>query len=141
MFNYPGIDKELLSIAEEKERELSDIYRSIDEISEANQFKVLSAFIKNRVCEADFNSGSGYGYNEIGREKLEQVYADIFHTESALVRLQFVNGTHALTAALFAMAFPPYFSVRLSLMSSTRPSFSASRRLTKRWSLPFWAWT
>ena len=132
MFNYPGIDKELLTIAEEKERELSDIYRSIDEISEANQFKVLSAFIKNRVCEADFNSGSGYGYNEIGREKLEQVYADIFHTEDALVRPQITCGTHALYLALSAILLPgddilfmtdkPYDSLEQSIGLTDSPN-------------------
>ena len=86
MFNYPDIDKSLLEIATEKEKQLEKRFKQIDEISEANQFKVLTAFKNNRVSEADFNASSGYGYNEMGRDKLEKVYADIFHTEDALVR-------------------------------------------------------
>lgn len=106
MFRYPDIDEKLLILAEEKEKELEGIYKSIHEISEANQYKVLTAFQKNAVCEADFNSGSGYGYNEMGREKLEQVYADIFHTDDALVRTQITCGTHALYLALSAILLP-----------------------------------
>ena len=106
MFHYPDIDENVLNKAELIEKELAEVFQRIDEISEANQFKVLSAFIKHKVCEADFNSGSGYGYNEVGREKLEAVYADIFHTEDALVRPQITCGTHALFLALSAILLP-----------------------------------
>ena len=106
MFHYPDIDDAIITKAVQIEEELKEIFHQIDEISEANQYKVLSAFIKHKVCEADFNSGSGYGYNEVGREKLESVYADIFHTEDALVRPQITCGTHALFLALSAILLP-----------------------------------
>ena len=106
MFHYPDIDDAIITKAAQIEEELKKVFHHIDEISEANQYKVLSAFIKHKVCEADFNSGSGYGYNEVGREKLESVYADIFHTEDALVRPQITCGTHALFLALSAILLP-----------------------------------
>ena len=106
MFHYPDIDDALIAKAEQIENDLSDVFRQITDISEANQYKVLAAFIKHKVAEADFNSGSGYGYNEAGREKLEAVYADIFHTEDALVRPQITCGTHALYLALSALLLP-----------------------------------
>ena len=106
MFHYPDIDDAIITKAAQIEEELKEIFHQIDEISEANQYKVLSAFIKHKVCEADFNSGSGYGYNEVGREKLESVYAEIFHTEDALVRPQITCGTHALFLALSAILLP-----------------------------------
>ena len=106
MFHYPDIDDAIITKAAQIEEELKEVFHRIDEISEANQYKVLSAFIKHKVCDADFNSGSGYGYNEVGREKLESVYADIFHTEDALVRPQITCGTHALFLALSAILLP-----------------------------------
>ena len=106
MFHYPDIDDAIIIKAAQIEEGLKEVFHRIDEISEANQYKVLSAFIKHKVCEADFNSGSGYGYNEVGREKLESVYADIFHTEDALVRPQITCGTHALFLALSAILLP-----------------------------------
>lgn len=106
MFHYPNIDPSLLEIAEKKEKELADIFARIREISEANQYKVLKAFQENRIAEADFNQSSGYGYNELGRESLERVYAAVFHTEDALVRTQITCGTHALYLALSALLLP-----------------------------------
>ncbi len=106
MFHYPDIDPSILEIAEQKEDELKPVFSKLEEISEANQFKILSAFQKNKVEEADFNPSSGYGYNELGREKLEKVYADVFHTEDALVRPQITCGTHALYLALSANLLP-----------------------------------
>ena len=106
MFKYPDIDKGILDIAEKAEIRLGDEFRKIDEISEENQYKVLQSFIKNKVAESDFFASSGYGYNELGREKLERVYADIFHTEDALVRPQITCGTHALYLALSAILLP-----------------------------------
>jgi len=95
-----------LEISETCEKELSQVFQEIDAISEANQYKVLQSFIKNRVAESDFFASSGYGYNELGREKLEKVYADIFHTEDALVRPQITCGTHALYLGLSAVLLP-----------------------------------
>ncbi len=106
MFHYPDIDDAIITKAAQIEEELKELFHRINETSEANQYKVLSAFIRHKVCEADFNSGSGYGYNEVGREKLESVYADIFHTEDALVRPQITCGTHALFLALSAILLP-----------------------------------
>lgn len=106
MFLYPDIDPEILNIAAQKEKELAPVFEQIQEINEANQYKILIAFQKNRVAEADFNASSGYGYNELGRETLERVYADVFHTEDALVRPQITCGTHALYLALSANLVP-----------------------------------
>ena len=106
MFKYPDISDAVLKMGEEVEKELSEVFRRTDEISEANQYKVLQAFIKNKVSESDFFASSGYGYNELGREKLEKVFSDIFHTQDALVRPQITCGTHALYLALSAILVP-----------------------------------
>ena len=106
MFNYPDISEKIKKIAEDTEKELTASFLEIEQISEANQYKVLQSFIKNKVSESDFFASSGYGYNEMGREKLEQVYADIFHTEDALVRPQITCGTHALYLGLSAVLLP-----------------------------------
>ena len=81
-------------------------FQRIDEITEYNQLKVLSAFIRHGVSESHFVSSTGYGYDDEGRDNLERVYADVFHTEAALVRPQITCGTHALTVALSANLLP-----------------------------------
>ena len=101
-----GIQKEVLNKANEVLNNLKDQFQKIDEIAEYNQLKVIGAMQKNQISEAHFNHTTGYGYNDIGRDALEQVYADIFHTEDALVRPQITCGTHALTIALSANLFP-----------------------------------
>ncbi len=106
MFKYPEFSDKLLELAGKTEEGLAGSFARIDRISEANQYKVLKAFQKNRVAEAHFNSSSGYGYSEIGRDNLEKVYADIFHTEDALVRPQITCGTHAIYLALSANLLP-----------------------------------
>ena len=90
----------------ESENEVTEQFKRIDEIKRFNSEKVLRAFIDNQVTEACFNSTTGYGYNDYGREVIEKVYADIFKTEDALVRVQFVSGTHALSTTLFALLRP-----------------------------------
>ena len=85
---------------------LKDRFEQIDKIAEYNQAKVLSAMQKNRVSAACFAATTGYGYDDIGRDNLERVYADVFHTEAALVRPQITCGTHALTVALSANLLP-----------------------------------
>ncbi len=80
--------------------------RKVDELELKNSEKVLNAFIKEQVAETDFNATTGYGYNDIGRDKIEKIYADIFKAESALVRNQFISGSHALTVAFFALLRP-----------------------------------
>lgn len=93
-------------IVNSAEKELVEQYKMVDEVCEFNSEKVLSAFQRNRVTEADFGSTTGYGYGDIGREKIERVFADVLHAEDCIVRGQFISGTHALTVALFAFLRP-----------------------------------
>ena len=85
---------------------IKDELSKIDELERINSEKVLNAFIKEQVAETDFNATTGYGYNDIGRDKIEKIYADIFKAEAALVRNQFISGSHALTVAFFALLRP-----------------------------------
>ena len=85
---------------------IKDELSKVDELERINSEKVLNAFIKEQVAETDFNSTTGYGYNDIGRDKIEKIYADIFKAEAALVRNQFISGSHALTVAFFALLRP-----------------------------------
>ena len=94
------------SIIKNCNKDLEDSFKRIDDIEEFNSKKVLDAFIENGVCETDFNSATGYGYNDIGRDKIERVYASIFKAEDALVRCQFISGTHAISTCLFALLRP-----------------------------------
>ena len=80
---------------------LREQFDRIDAIAEENAARVLSAFQKYRGAEGYFAGTTGYGYDDLGRDKLDEIYADIFGTEAALVRIQFVNGTHAIAAALY----------------------------------------
>lgn len=95
-----GISEEVLRFGEEILAGLKTRFEEIDENAEYNQLKVISAMQKNRVSAACFASSSGYGYDDLGRDVLEKVYADTFHTEDALVRQQITCGTHALGIAL-----------------------------------------
>ena len=97
--NY-GICDEILEMAAKAEAELKETFERVDKITEYNQYKVLNAMQKNRLAEAHFAGTTGYGYNDIGRDTLEQIYADVFHAEAGLVRPQLISGTHALTIAL-----------------------------------------
>ena len=101
-----GISDEVYSFGEQILDSLKERFEKIDKIAEYNQCKVLSAMRKNKVDVACFNASTGYGYNDLGRDKIEKVYADTFHTEAALVRPQIVCGTHALTVALSANLLP-----------------------------------
>ena len=101
-----GISEELYDYAEKILSRLMPRFEKIDQVAEYNQMKVLKAMQKNRVCEAHFQASTGYGYNDAGRDALEAVYADVFHTQAALVRPQLTCGTHALTVALFANLRP-----------------------------------
>ena len=85
---------------------IKDELSKIDELERVNSEKVLNAFIKEQVAETDFNATTGYGYNDIGRDKIEKIYSDIFKSEDALVRNQFISGSHALTVAFFALLRP-----------------------------------
>lgn len=101
-----GIRPSVLNVGRRTEERLRERFRSIDGIAELNQLKVIAAMQKNRVNEACFHYASGYGYDDLGRDTLEKVYADVFHTEAALVRPQITCGTHALSLALSANLRP-----------------------------------
>ena len=88
------------------ELEVSDIFKKIDEECEINSIKVLNAFKNNRVSTIHFNSSTGYGYDDIGRDVIERIFAQVLGSEDALVRSQFISGSHALTVALFAYLRP-----------------------------------
>ena len=96
----------LEKIKNDAKKDLKDIFEIHDEIEEYNSRKILDAFIENNISENDFNSSTGYGYNDIGRDKIEDVYASIFKAEDALVRSQFISGSHALTVCLFSLLRP-----------------------------------
>ena len=100
------MNNDLLSIIETSEKMIKEELNKIDDIVFNNSKKVLDAFRKNSVSEYHFNSTTGYGYNDCGREIIEQVYSDIFKSEDALVRSQFISGTHALTVSLFGILRP-----------------------------------
>jgi cystathionine beta-lyase family protein involved in aluminum resistance len=106
MYSSLGISEQTAKFGEEILDSLKERFEKIDEIAEINQLKVLAAMQKNQVSEACLHGTSGYGYNDMGREKLEAVYADIFHTEDALVRPQITCGTHALALALMSNLRP-----------------------------------
>ena len=106
IYESMGICPAVYKYGEEAIARLRDRFDEIDKVAEYNQAKVLAAFRKNRVSATCFAASSGYGYNDEGRDKLEQVYADVFHTEAALVRPHITCGTHALTVALSANLLP-----------------------------------
>ena len=88
-------------LARQAERDVAEQFARIDAVAHANTRRVLAAFQKHRVAESYFAGTTGYGYDDLGRDKLDEIYADLFGTQDALVRLQFVNGTHAIVCALF----------------------------------------
>ncbi|MEW6541082.1 MAG: methionine gamma-lyase family protein [Bacillota bacterium] len=96
----------LLVLADEVEREIAEVCREIEKTASFNHRKVLAAFHEHRVSEVHFRGTTGYGYGDVGREVLEQVFARVFDAESALVRLQIVSGTHALAVGLFGLLRP-----------------------------------
>ncbi|MBB1553673.1 MAG: methionine gamma-lyase family protein [Clostridiales bacterium] len=100
------INKKVKEIITKAENELKEQFSIIDDICEYNSDKVLSAFQNNQVSEIHFNETTGYGYGDLGREVIEKIYADIFHTEDALVRGQFISASHALTVTLFGLLRP-----------------------------------
>ena len=106
MYRDMGISPEVASYSEEIWNSLKDRWEKIDALSEYNQLKVVKAMQKNHVSEACLLGTTGYGYNDLGRETLEKVYADIFHTQDALVRPQITCGTHALALALMSNLRP-----------------------------------
>ena len=100
------IDAKVLALVSEAEKEVSGEFVRLDDIMAYNQYKVLAAFQKNRIRDMHFGWKTGYGYDDAGREALECTFADVFHTEAALVRTTFVNGTHALATVLLGILRP-----------------------------------
>lgn len=101
-----GISEKVFQLGQKQEAELKDRFEEVDRVAQLNQLKVIRAMQKAKVSEACLLGTTGYGYNDIGRDTLEQVYANIFHTEDALVRPQITCGTHALALALMSNLRP-----------------------------------
>ncbi len=106
LYQTMGISPAVYAYGENAIEKLRDRFAAIDQVAEHNQAKVLRAMQKNKVSAACFVGTTGYGYDDFGRDNLEKVYADVFHTEAALVRPQITCGTHALTIALSANLLP-----------------------------------
>ena len=100
------LKNEYIELVNDCEKELLNIYSEIDKQTLINSKKVLDAFRHNEVSTSSFSSTTGYGYDDLGREKIEKVYSEIFKSEDALVRTQFISGTHALTVGLFGLLRP-----------------------------------
>ena len=100
------IKPEVYEMAARVQQKLAQRFAEIDAVAEKNTMRVMAAFQNNRVSDACFAGTTGYGYDDLGREVLDKIYAEIFGTEAALVRINFVNGTHALTAAMFSLVKP-----------------------------------
>lgn len=101
-----GIHENAIELYEKAMADIKDEFKRYDEIREYNQLKVLDSFQKERISESHFTNSTGYGYGDIGRDSLDKVYANIFNCEAALVRPHFVNGTHAIGAAMFGNLRP-----------------------------------
>lgn len=106
MNEFFNISDEIIQLSERAEEELKPLFKSIDEITEYNQNKVLKAFIDNDVSESCFGTSTGYGYDDKGRDTLERVFAQIMGTQDAIIRHNFVSGTHTITVALFGILRP-----------------------------------
>ena len=106
MYEKLGITKEVEELVNKAEQKVKPILEQLDKNAEINSINVLSAFQKYRVSDVHFTSTTGYGYDDIGRECVENIFSEVLKGEDALVRTQIVSGTHALTIALFAMLRP-----------------------------------
>ena len=106
MYSEFGIKKEILELSKEVEKEIKPQFEKIEQIKEWNSLKVLSAFQKCGLSEMHLHSSTGYGIDEVGRNKIEEIYANIMRTEDALVRTQLISGTHALAVTLFGLLRP-----------------------------------
>lgn len=106
MYEQFGISKKIENLCTKSEQDVENVFKQIDNVCEYNSLKVLKAFQNNNISDIHFNSTTGYGYSDVGREAIEKVYSEIFKAEDSLVRSQFISGTHALTVALFAFLRP-----------------------------------
>ena len=106
MYNKLGISEEIINLSAEVEKEVEKEFEKIDKICEINSEKVLTSMQNRHLSELHLQTSNGYGIDEIGRNKIEEIYAEIFNTEDALVRAQLISGTHALSVTLFALLRP-----------------------------------
>lgn len=106
MYQELGICDEVIELINEAEKDCQDEFSKIDRNEYLNSLKVLSSFHKNKITESHFNATTGYGYNDLGREGIENVFRDVLGAESALVRSQFISGSHALNVCFFALLRP-----------------------------------
>ncbi len=106
MYKEFGIDEDVIELINSSEKECKEEFTKIDEVCEINSLKVLNAFQKNEITESCFNETTGYGYNDLGRDKIEKVFAECLGAEDALVRSQFISGSHALNVCFFALLRP-----------------------------------
>ena len=106
MYQKFGISNQVIELANKAEQSVQEQFKKIDQLCEINSLKVLNAFQKYHVSDMHFNSTTGYGYSDIGRDTIEKIFAEVLQTEDSLVRGQFISGTHALTVALFAFLRP-----------------------------------
>lgn len=106
MYNELGINIETVNYVNDKEKELKEVFEELDKKCDYFSLKVLSSFHKHQISEVHFSETTGYGYSDIGRDTIEKVFADVLGSEDALVRSQFISGSHALTVALFAYLRP-----------------------------------
>ena len=106
MYESFGISERLEKLAFEVEEEVKDVFKQIDLRCEENSLRVLKVFQENKISDLHFGSTTGYGYGDIGRDTIEKVFAEVLKAEDALVRTQFISGTHALTVTLFGLLRP-----------------------------------
>ena len=106
MYEKFGISEKLENLSKVVEEEIKDTFKQIDENCVKNSIKVLNAFQNNNISDMHFNSTTGYGYGDIGRDSIEKIFAEVLEAEDALVRNQFISGTHAITVTLFGLLRP-----------------------------------
>ncbi|MBS2969082.1 methionine gamma-lyase family protein [Metabacillus sp. KIGAM252] len=106
MLNQLKHGEKLYPIIRETEAQIAELHKRIDERIEVNQYRVLQSYQTHKVSDSHFNPSTGYGYDDIGRDTLEKIYADVFGGEAALVRPQIISGTHAISIALFGVLRP-----------------------------------
>ena len=106
MYKEFGIDEKIIRLIEESETDCKEEFTKIDRIHDINSLKVLKAFQKNEITESCFTETTGYGYNDLGRDKIEKVFAEVLGAEDAIVRSQFISGSHALNVCFFALLRP-----------------------------------
>ena len=114
MYQEFGINEKLEKMANEVELELKNEFENIEKNCTKNSLKVLKAFQNNKISDMHFNQTTGYGYGDIGRDTIEKVFTEVLSAEDALVRNQFISGTHALTVALFGMLRPKDIMLSIS---------------------------